>query len=162
MKKICFLLTLLMMSINVFSQNEKVLKDYLANNAASLNPIEGVYDVEWTCDYITPFVHQKYEPETFTIIIVKNSEGSFDVYASQRNYAISPFLKITQIGQTNVYYFYYYTSKCRIYLTDNNRHFVAQLHLDNYSAKKFTGNSRTAPSVNVYPVYDCIKTFPTY
>lgn len=161
MKKIFSLLFLLTATISVLAQSEQSLRDYLRENANSLNPIEGVYDVEWNCDYITPFVHQKYETDNYTIIIIKSGNNAFDVYASSRNYQKSPFLKVTQIGQTNVYYFYYLSSKCRIYLTDNGSHFVAKLLLDNESAKSFTGNPRLVPSVQVYPVYDCIKTYPT-
>lgn len=157
---ICFMV-LLVATICSYAQSEWSLRDYLKSNAETLDPIEGVYDVEWNCDYITPFVHQKYETDHFTIIIKKSYDGSkFDVYSSNRNYGLSDFLSITKVGQTNVYYFYYKSSKCRIYLTDNNHHFVAKLQLDNSSAKFFTGNYRLAPSVNVLPVYDCIKTFP--
>ena len=157
---ICFMV-LLVATICSYAQSEWSLRDYLKSNAETLDHIEGVYDVEWNCDYITPFVHQKYETDNYTIIIIKSGDNAFDVYASSRNYQKSPFLKVTQIGQTNVYYFYYLSSKCRIYLTDNGSHFVAKLLLDNESAKSFTGNPRLVPSVQVYPVYDCIKTYPT-
>lgn len=164
MKKILSILILLPVVVMCYAQSEQSLRDYLTNNASTLNPIEGVYDVEWNCDYVTPFVHQQYETDHFTLIIKSSGGNAFDVYASyasQRNYQKSPYLRITQIGQTNVYYFYYLSSKCRVYLTDNNNHFVAKLLLDNSSAKKFTENSSLAPSVHVYPVYDCIKTYPT-
>ncbi len=105
MKKIFSLLFLLTATISVLAQSEQSLRDYLRENANTLNPIEGVYDVEFYCDIITPFVHQKLGPSNFQMIIIKNGDNVFDVYIITNNgcekYST---LKIAQIGQTNVYY----------------------------------------------------------
>lgn len=159
MKKIFVLLIFLVVTAVSHAQSAQSLRDYITKNANTLNPIEGIYDVELRADYVTPFVHQKLGPQTFTFYIIKGNTNNFNVYVGDN--ADESYISITQVGQTNVYYFSYMSSKCRIYLTDNNCHFVAELSLDNRSAKYFIGNSSLAPSVHVYPVYDCIKTYPT-
>lgn len=159
MKKLISLLLFLVTVVVSMAQSKQSLMDYLAKNANTLNPIEGVYDVEVTADYITPFVHQKLAPNNTTFYIIKRDSNTFNVYVGDE--VDESYFSITQVGQTNVFYFSFMTSKCRIYLTDNNCHFVARLLLDNESAKQFMGNSRLAPSVHVYPVFDCIKTYPT-
>lgn len=158
MKKIFALLILLTTTAVSYAQSAQSLRDYLSKNSSTLNPIEGIYDVEVRADYITPFVHQKLGPKNFTLYIIKGDANNFNVFVGDD--ADESYFSITQVGQTNVYYFSYMTSKCRIYLADNNCHFVAKLSLDNKSAKYFIGNSSLAPSVHIYPVYDCIKTYP--
>lgn len=159
MKKILFLLTFLASATVTIAQSKQAIMDYLTKNANALNPIEGVYDVEAREDYVTPFVHQKFGPYNLTFYIVKSDNNKFNVYEGDNAY--ETFFNIAQVGQTNVYYFSYMTSKCRIYLTDNDCHFVAKLLLDNSSAKVFERNSSLASFVHIYPVYDCIKTYPT-
>lgn len=159
MKKILVLLILVEITVVSHAQSAQSLRDYFTKNANTLNPIEGIYDVEVKADYVTPFVHQRLGPQNFTCYIIKVNSNNFTVYVGDD--ADESYFSITQVGQTNVYYFSYMSSKCRIYLTDNNCHFVAKLSLDNRSAKHFIGNSSLAPCVHVYPVYDCIKTYPT-
>ena len=167
MKKSLILLMLFAVAMSCMSQTKQDLMNYLANNVNSLNPIEGVYDVEWHCRYITPFVDRVYGAYDATVIIVRNTEGSYNVYHSSGygidsyEFRIASNVYISQLGESNVYNFFYYTSKCRIKLTDNNTHFVAKLQLDNGSACKLIPWMNIAPSVNIYPVYDCIKTYPT-
>lgn len=167
MRKSFIILILLAVTTSCLSQTKQALMDYLKQNAKFLNPIEGVYDVEWYCRYITPFVDRTYGTYNATIIIVKNNEGTFNVYHSSGygvdsyEYKVTSNISIRQLGETNVYNFTYYTSKCRIYLTDNNTHFIAKMELDNDSARKLIPWMNIAPSVHIYPVYDCIKTYPT-
>ena len=47
MKKSLILLMLFAVAMSCMSQTKQDLMNYLANNVNSLNPIEGVYDVEW-------------------------------------------------------------------------------------------------------------------
>ena len=167
MKKSILFCLLFVFTTNCMSQTKQALMDYLTQNAKYLNPIEGVYDVEWYCRWITPFVDKTYGTYNATFIIVKNTEGSYNVYHSSgygvgaNEFEIASNINIRQLGETNVYNFTYYTSKCRIYLTDNNTHFIAKMELDNKSARKLVTWMNLAPSVRIYPVYDCIKTYPT-
>lgn len=168
MKKVAFLVVFFTIAINGLAQNSRQdLMDYLAKNVNSLDPIEGLYDVEWNCRYITPFVDQSYGIFSASMIIVKRNDGTFYIaYGSgygfdSYEYKILNNITISRLGATNVYNFTYYTSKCRIYLTDNNTHFIAKMELDNGSARKLIPWMNIAPSVHIYPVYDCIKTYPT-
>ena len=90
---------------------------------------------------------------TYIPVLIKYDDGEIGLF---------DVVKIKKIGTTNVYYFYFESSKCRTYLTDNNYHFVAKLLLDHKTAIKFTGNERLAPSIKIYYNFDCIKTFPNY
>ena len=142
------------------SQTAQQIRNYLISNIAELDPIEGEYDVVFSGEYITPFVHQYLDRKNFKIWIVKEN-GSFKIYTnSGGGFRKSKFLKIQPVGETNVYTFYYDTTPTRIYL-ENLNHFRASLHLNNSSANTYRGAASTAASVNILPVYDCIKVYPT-
>lgn len=164
MKRFIILFIMAIISISVSSQTEDELRAYFNNNSSNLDPIEGFYDVETSGDYISPLVHLKYQKEQFSWIIKQSFANTFDVYIKYDDGEIGLFdvVKIKKIGTTNVYYFYFESSKCRTYLTDNNYHFVAKLLLDHKTAIKFTRNERLAPSIKIYYNFDCIKTFPNY
>jgi len=161
---------LVVMSINVaYAQkvgyklnfeSELEIRHYLANNISLLDPLEGEYDVENTAEYITPYVHQYYPKSYFKIYIVCNN-NSFKIYTYdyEEGFGEST-LEVSSIGETNAYRMYYYSSPTRIFLQNNN-HFIATYDLDNYSAKKFTGNNRLSKLVKVRMVDDCIKVYPT-
>lgn len=134
------------------------IRNYLASKITMLDPIEGEYDVEFSGEYITPFVHQYLDRDNYKIWIVRNN-NSFTIYTDNGGFKKSRILKIQPVGETNVYTFYYDSTPTRIYLQNLN-HFTASLHLNNSSACTFRGTS-TAPSVNILPVYDCIKVYPT-
>ncbi len=168
MKKFIVLLLLLMSSINNFAQTEQSLKEYYSRNINNLDPIEGIYEIEWYCRYVTPFVDRNYGPYNATFYIARyEKDGNFYVYLStgygkdSYQYKIASNIKISKLGETNVYNFFYYNSKCRIRLTDNNTQFIAKMLLDNLSARKLIPWMDIAPSVNIYPVYDCVKIYPT-
>ena len=162
MKRFIILFMLLATTLAVSSQSVSEMQEYFRNNKNHLDPIEGFYDVETAGDYVTPFVHQKYAKEQFTWVIRRNSGNNFDVYMKDNDGEIGMFdeVKIKKIGETNVYYFYFETSKCRTYLIDNYCHFIAKIQFDYNTAVKFTGNPKLAPSVKIYYSFDCIKTFP--
>ena len=134
------------------------VRNYFANNISFLDPIEGEYDVEFYGDYITPYGHWYLERDVFKIWIVSNND-SFTIYTEQSGFHKSQLLSLQPIGETNAYTFYYDSTPTRIYFQDNI-HFKAALHLNNSSACRYRGRP-TAQSVNIYPVYDCIKVYPT-
>ena len=150
---------------NIYSQefnysSSQQIRNYLASNLTKLDAIEGEYDVEFSGEFITPFVHQYLDRENFKIWIVREN-GNFKIYTNDGGgFRKSRYLKIQPIGETNVYTFYYDTTPTRIYL-ENLNHFRASLHLNNSSANTYRGASFTAASVNILPVYDCIKVYPT-
>ena len=134
------------------------IRNYLASRITTLDPIEGEYDVDFSGEYITPFVHQYLDRDNFKMWIVRNN-SSFTIYTNNEGFKKSRYLKIQSIGETNAYTFYYDSTPTRIYLQNLN-HFKASLHLNNSSASTFRGTA-TAASVNILPVYDCIKVYPT-
>ena len=135
------------------------IRSYYANNLSLLDPIEGEYDVEFSGEYITPLVHQYLDRDNFKIWIVCNN-SVFTIYTDDGGFRKSRLLNMQSVGETNVYTFYYDSTPTRIYLQDLI-HFKASLHLNNSSANTFRDAASTAPSVNILPVYDCIKVYPT-
>lgn len=140
-------------------KSEQGIRDYLAKNVAVLDPLEGEYDTELSGEYITPLVHQYY-PKSSSKLFIVNNNNKFSVYISTGEEFGQTYLSVRPIGETNVYWMYFDSTPTRIYL-ENNNHFIATFRLDNSSARKFTGNSRLSPSVQVKLVQDCIKIYPT-
>ena len=134
------------------------IQRYYAINIALLDPIEGEYDVDFSGEYITPLIHDYLDRDNFKIWITCNN-NECTVYVNNGGLKKSRNLRIQSIGETNAYTFFYVTTPTRIYLQNLN-HFIASLHLNNYSASVFRGKE-TAASVNILPVYDCIKVYPT-
>ncbi len=157
MRKLLLLFALLTCCINSFSQSEESLRDYFTRNAGSLDPIEGIYDVESSGDYITPFVHHKYPKSNSVFYIVKNG-NQYKVYVNADGDFGESNIKIEPIAG-NAYRFYFHTSSTRIYL-ENRNHFEATIELDNESGKVFTDNNRLAKSVRIILKNDAIKTYP--
>ena len=157
MRKLLLLFVSLTFCINSFSQSEESLRDYFARNAGSLDPIEGIYDVESSGDYITPFVHQKY-PKSNSVFYVIKDGNKYKVYVNAGGDIGESNIKIEPIAG-NAYRFYFHTSSTRIYL-ENRNHFEATIELDNESGKLFTDNDRLAKSVRIILKNDAIKIFP--
>lgn len=170
MRKLLLSFVMILSSINWciaqktgFSSNftsSQQIRNYFASNISLLDPIEGEYDVEFSGEYITPLVHQYLDRDNFKIWIVCNNNVFTIYYTDGGGFRKSRLLKIQPVGETNVYTFYYDTTPTRVYLQNLN-HFKASLHLNNSSANTFRGAASTAPSVNILPIYDCIKVYPT-
>lgn len=139
--------------------SEQEIRNYLAKNIAILDPLEGEYDMECSGEYVTPIVHQYYPRSRNKLFIVCN-DNKFSIYVSANGEFGETYLSVKSIGKTNAYWMYFDTTPTRIYLQDNI-HFTATFELNNSSARKFTGNDRLAPSVQVNLVNDCIKVYPT-
>ena len=145
-------------SISDVYNSAQQIRNYFASNIQKLDPIEGEYDVEFSGEYVTPFVHQYLDRENFIIWIVRNS-NTFTIYTDIGGFRKSRLLKLQSVGETNVYTFFYDSTPTRVYLQNLN-HFTASLHLNNSSAATYRGTA-TAASVNIFPIYDCIKVYPT-
>lgn len=169
MRRLIISIVLILLSINLciaqksgFSSNftsGQQIRNYFASNISLLDPIEGEYDVEFSGEYITPLVHQYLDRANFKIWILCNN-GTFTIYGDDGGFQKSDLLKIQSLGETNAYTFYYDSTPTRIFL-QGLFHFKASLHLNNSSANTFRGATSTAPSVNIFPVFDCIKVYPT-
>lgn len=140
-------------------KSEQQIRNYLASNILLLDPLEGEYDIDGSGEYVTPFVHQYYPHSKYKIYIVCNNH-QFNVYAKEDGVFNESYFRIEHIGETNAYWMYFHSTATRIYL-ENHIHFVANFKLDNASARKFTGNSRLSPSVNILLTNDCVKVYPT-
>lgn len=81
------------------------LKDYLLKNKLSLNPIEGLYDVNWK----DRCIYKSYEPRVFedseTIGIIKHGRYFYFYGPSGDGYSAHEWLLIEQIGETPLYNF---------------------------------------------------------
>jgi S1-C subfamily serine protease len=141
--------------------SESQLRYYLKENLLSLDPIEGIYDVEFVGGYVTSFKSEEVSRERLEIGIVSNDK-SFSVYIigveGRKTFFLSDSFHVEPIGETNAYYFYCCTSAARIYLQDQLQ-FKARIILDDQSAFKYVPH--IDKSVNLLVNYDCIKTYPT-
>ena len=135
------------------------IRNYLSNNVATLDPLEGEYDIDSYGEYITPFVHQYYPHSDSKLFIVCNN-NKFKVYSLLEGQFNETYLSIKPIGETNAYWMYFHSTSTRIYL-QNNISFKATFKLDNSTAKKFTKNNNLSTAVNIILYDDCIKVYPT-
>lgn len=157
MKKFLLLFVLVSCCISCYSQDEQRLKKYFEEQASLLDPIEGIYEVEFSGDYVTPFGHWKYPKSSKTAYIIK-ADYKYCVFVNHKGNIEESNMEIVPIAD-NAYRFYVNKSCSRIYLQNRN-HFVATVELDNESAKKYTGNPNLASSVRITLRYDFIKTCP--
>lgn len=163
MKKYLIVSLLVLCSVVSYAETEYSLKDYFETNILELDPIEGVYDVQSLMRYVTPYVNQT-ENDHFTYYIKETYKGSgyFSLYIKEQGSFYQSYnCKISRIGESSAYYFYYQSSQARFVLENESR-FRAVVPLDHSSAKKVTGNPNLHPTlVKVTLIYECIKTFPT-
>lgn len=163
MKKSLFLYLFIFCVQIVCAETELSLRKYFQENILELDPIEGIYDVQWLMRYVTPYVNQT-ENDHFTYYIKETYKGSgkFSLYVKEQgSFHQSYNCKISRIGESSAYYFYYQSSQARFVLENESR-FRAVVPLDHSSAKKVTGNPNLHPTlVKITLIYECIKTFPT-
>lgn len=140
MKKLFFSLGLYVLSILAYGQPQ-TYESYFSENILSLDPIEGIWDVNGTITLISS--GRSFDAKN-TYYIKKNGNG-FSVYSSNNSYNGS----IVNIGETNVYNFNYCIdglgeTTCRIYLEGNN-HFIQTCSMGRKAHLEM----------------DCVKSYPT-
>jgi hypothetical protein len=136
MKKLILLSCACLLSIFSFAETEYSLKQYFEENILKLDPIEGIYDIEFLMRYLTPYVDQ-------------NSKGYYKWYVKKEGniytlFSLSTDLSIERtsvffqkIGDTNAYYYNNdgIGNKER-FILNNNRQFLFTCHLNHEAAKK--------------------------
>ena len=136
------------------------LKKYYQDNILTLDPIEGIYDVQFRAATNSPYAPTS--QENWQCAIYKEGEeyklypfsyGKYYGTETWSNY------KIIKIADTNAYTFYYYTSSSRIYITGYNSQFTVRLDLDMRSAREFSKNPQFAYKIAI--AMNLVKTYPT-
>lgn len=136
---------------------------YYKDNILALDPIEGLYDLQYEEFYVTPFVNQTWGENRVKWYIKESVRGcgNFDIYILGKNGTLEKNkFSINRVGKTNAYYCHLFTSEVRFFLEDN-AYFRYSLTLDHSSAKSVMKNPNLAPSVKITTKMEGIKTYPT-
>ena len=136
------------------------LKKYYQDNILTLDPIEGIYDVQFRAATNSPYAPTS--QENWQCAIYKEG-GEYKLYPFSygKYYGTETWsnYKIIKIADTNAYTFYYYTSSSRIYITGYNSQFTVRLDLDMRSAREFSKNPQFAYKIAI--AMNLVKTYPT-
>ena len=136
------------------------LKKYYQDNILTLDPIEGIYDVQFRAATSSPYAPTS--QENWQCAIYKEG-GEYKLYPFSygKYYGTETWsnYKIIKIADTNAYTFYYYTSSSRIYITGYNSQFTVRLDLDMRSAREFSKNPQFAYKIAI--AMNLVKTYPT-
>ena len=136
------------------------LKKYYSDNILTLDPIEGIYDVQFQAATNSPYAPTS--QENWQCAIYKE-RGEYKLYPFSygKYYGTETWnnYKIIKIADTNAYTFYYYTSSSRIYTTGYNSQFTVRLDLDTRSAREFSKNPQFAYKIAI--AMNLVKTYPT-
>lgn len=143
-----------------FSEKSDV---YFRNNIASLDPIEGFYDMTFTMQGKNAF--QSFPPDTQHQILVvrKHESGKFMVCYDDDSFTESYWIE--RVGSTNVYNFYHYYGKSGItntvrFVLDNNSHFEVVESVPDQQIRYDQGHNYQA-GMAVVLNHSYIKTYPT-
>ena len=136
------------------------MKKYYSDNILTLDPIEGIYDVQFQAATNSPYAPTS--QENWQCAIYKE-RGEYKLYPFSygKYYGTETWnnYKIIKIADTNAYTFYYYTSSSRIYTTGYNSQFTVRLDLDTRSAREFSKNPQFAYKIAI--AMNLVKTYPT-
>ncbi len=140
-----------------FTSGEQI-RNYLANNISSLDPIEGEYDVQMGFKTTSPFEPNEIT-NTLLFIIKKPGINDYSIYAIEDGmFGTVSNPRIERIGSTNAYRFIYGNSSVRAIL-ENNIRLKADILLSSSDAKEFASNQRF--SYQIIVTYDLVKKYPT-
>lgn len=139
--------------------SESLLRKYLADNIANLDPAEGVYDVLHIQKNGSPFAQNSSDNWTYFIVKDPNS-STFTVYTNSYGNGLSKSnnVRIESAGETNAYRVYYGNSSSRAYL-ENGIRLYAQIQLSQSDARHYASNPNFAYWITIS--YDMVKKYPT-
>lgn len=139
--------------------SESQLRRYLADNVATLDPAEGVYDVQFIQKNGSPFAQNSSDNWTYFIVKDPNS-STFEIYSDASGSGISKSdnVRIESIGETNAYRLYWHNSSNRAYL-ENNLRLSTTIQLSQTDARNFAENPKFAHWITL--TYDMVKRYPT-
>ena len=164
MKRIILLFSLLYIcSLNGYSYNKiNDIKNYLKNNILTLDPLEGLYDVEFSKQGQNAFQAFPPDKERFKLYIKKNSKGELEIIRQDTGDIFN--WEIERIGDSNVYNFtvqweYVSPTTERVYL-NNNIEFTFNYEIPIEEMKKAMGRDYQS-GFRVYLAWNFIKTYPT-
>lgn len=164
MKRIVLFITLFSSTISSFGQSGVYLsdsnkKDYYQKNILTLDPIEGIYDVEIRQQGSNSFQNFPATTDNIELAIYKTANGVFGVINND-------VYSIEKIGDTNAYNFLIkwseigYVDKKRIYLNQSNQ-FQVSFSIPEEQMKHNMGRDYQK-GFKVDFNFNCIKKFPTY
>ena len=163
MKRIIFILLICCWQ-NAYSQRDGFsynfsssyeIKNYYSKNIQYLDPIEGVYDVDFAANTNSPWAPNLRDNDTF--YIVKEYENSFAVYSEGGGFHKGENLSFKKIGDTNVYRASWQNSSVQAYL-ENRTRLSFSIELYREDARKFAQNPNFAWRIIL--VYNMIKEYP--
>ncbi len=164
MKKFISLVILCILSTVIYGQNfysEYSINEYLRNNVAKLDPIEGKYDVQRDFSTDSPF--QRDFTESYVLYVVKSSiPNKFDIYtgsAKGYHFTKTDYSRLESIGETNAYRMYWGSSSARGYLKNGALEYSALIELNRKDIIEFSENPQYAYRIQLK--YSFIKTYPT-
>ena len=132
------------------------IKEYYSKNINYLDPIEGVYDVDFTAMTHSPQAPDLHSNDKF--YIVKESDNSFVVYLEGGGFHKGKNLSFTRIGDTNVYRASWRNSSVQAYL-ENKIRLSFTIALNSSDSKIFADNPYFGWTV--YLKYSMIKEYPS-
>ena len=150
-------------TINCIGQNStSELKKYFRDNILTLDPLEGLYDVEVTQQGENAFQRFPAEKTQFNLFIKKNSRG--DLIVGNCNSGEIFDWTVERIGDTNVYNFKQSwqaagTTNERVYLT-NRVQFTRDFDIPQAQLQKDLGRNYQA-GFRINYKWNFIKTYPT-
>lgn len=164
MKRLVLFFTLFSSVITSFGQSgvhisESNKKEYFKKNILTLDPIEGIYDVEARTQGSNSFQSFPETTQNEELTIYKTADGVFGMI---KNNVYS----IEKIGETNAYYFLIkwndikYVDKKRIYLNQNGQ-FQVSFNIPVEQMKKDMGRNYQS-GFKVNSNFNFIKKYPTY
>ncbi|MCM1333005.1 MAG: serine protease [Bacteroides sp.] len=162
MNKIIIILISIVSTLTSLAQispkSEAELRAYFKNNISSLNPIEGVYDLNLEALSENAFVRFPSETTNRTILIYKDLSGLFKIYGDKN-------ITIKQIGESDIYNFNDYFKKGNItestrFVLKDGQYFEVKYQVPDRELRQALGRNYQA-GFKVGYVWSCIKEYPT-
>lgn len=162
MNKIIIILISIVSTLTSLAQispkSEAELRAYLKNSISSLNPIEGVYDLNLEVLSENAFVRFPSETTNRTILIYKDLSGLFKIYGDKN-------ITIKQIGESDIYNFNDYFKKGNItestrFVLKDGQYFEVKYQVPDRDLRQALGRNYQA-GFKVGYVWSCIKEYPT-
>lgn len=164
MKKFISSIILSIISTIIYGQNfysEYAINEYLKNNVANLDPIEGKYDVERSILTNSPFANNI--DETWIYYVVKSDlPNHFNIYIGSDSgveFEKHAYMRIESIGETNAYRLFWNNSSARGYLKNGALQYSALIELNQADKRNFSNNPNF--SFRLQLKCDFIKSYPT-
>ena len=156
-KSLLLCICLLYMSITL-AETEYSFKRYLEENILKLDPIEGLYEMNFKQETNSPYAPNL--SNQFPVALKKSHGGTIKLYIKFKgsNQYEESSITLNRIGETNAYTFTTYTTKGTLYLT-NNMQWHISIELNPESARYVANNPNFV--YRIWQTYSAVKSYPT-